>query len=137
MKMGAVESIIRRPRPEVAARFRATRRRTLLLCKPLTPEDMMVQSTPEASPVKWHLAHTAWFFESFILREFLPGYQLFNPDFQWLFNSYYESFAKFPEKRLRSSFSRPGLAEVLRYRGHVDEGVGQLLGRNPAPEALK
>ena len=57
-------------------RFRAVRRQTMKLCEPLTPEDMMVQSCPQASPVKWHLAHTAWFFESFILREFLPGYQV-------------------------------------------------------------
>jgi len=121
----------------LAARFRLTRRRTLDLCQPLTPEDMMVQSTPEASPAKWHLAHTAWFFESFILCEFLPGYRLFNADFPWLFNSYYQSFAAFPEKRLRSSFSRPGLAEVLRYREHVDEAVNRLLASNPAAEALK
>jgi hypothetical protein len=77
---------------DLAARFRATRRQTLALREPLTPEDMMVQSCPEASPAKWHLAHTAWFFESFILREFLPGYRLFNEDFPWLFNSYYQSF---------------------------------------------
>ena len=98
---------------ELAQRFRDVRLRTLGLCNPLTPEDMMVQSCAEASPAKWHLAHTAWFFESFILREFLPGYKLFNADFPWLFNSYYRSFAEFPEKRLRSSFSRPGLDEVL------------------------
>jgi len=122
---------------EIAARFRSARRRTLTLCEPLTPEDMMVQSSPEASPAKWHLAHTAWFFESFVLGKFLPGYQLFNPDFPWLFNSYYRSFAAFPEKRLRSSFSRPGLEEVLRYREHVDEAVDRLLAANPHPEALQ
>ena len=85
---------------------------------------MMVQSCPEASPAKWHLAHTAWFFESFVLREFLPGYRLFNDDFPWLFNSYYQSFSAFPEKRLRASFSRPGLDAILRYREHVDRGDG-------------
>jgi len=122
---------------DTAVRFRTVRGRTLQLCEPLTPEDMMVQSTPEASPAKWHLAHTAWFFESFVLGEFLPGYRLFNPDFPWLFNSYYLSFASFPEKRLRSSFSRPGLAEVLRYRQHVDEAIERLLERNPDPEALQ
>jgi ergothioneine biosynthesis protein EgtB len=122
---------------DTAARYRSVRSRTLALCDPLTPEDMMVQSTPEASPAKWHLAHTAWFFESFVLGEFLPGYRLFNPDFPWLFNSYYLSFASFPEKRLRSSFSRPGLAEVLLYRQHVDEAVVRLLEHNPAPEALR
>jgi len=122
---------------EVAQRFRDVRLRTLGLCKPLTPEDMMVQSCAEASPAKWHLAHTAWFFESFILREFLPGYKLFDADFPWLFNSYYRSFAEFPEKRLRSSFSRPGVDEVMLYRSYVDEGIERLLERNPEPEVLK
>jgi ergothioneine biosynthesis protein EgtB len=102
---------------------------------PLSAEDMMVQSCAEASPAKWHLAHTAWFFESFILREFLSGYREFNPDFVWLFNSYYQSFAAFPEKRLRSSFSRPGLEEVLAYREHVDEAVRRLLKDLPEGEA--
>ena len=123
--------------PDIAARFAATRRRTLALCEPLTAEDMMVQSCPEASPAKWHLAHTAWFFESFVLREFLPGYRLFNPDYPWLFNSYYESFSVIPEKRLRASFSRPGLEEVLRYREHVDESVERLLDGDPDPEAVR
>lgn len=108
-------------------RFRIVRQRSIRLCSPLTPEDMMVQSCPEASPAKWHLAHTAWFFESFLLKEFLPGYRLFNTDFPWLFNSYYQTFAEFPDKRLRASFSRPALDEVLRYREHVDEGIERLL----------
>ena len=118
-------------------RFRSARRRTMTLCEPLTPEDMMVQSCPEASPAKWHLAHTSWFFESFILREYLHGYKMFNPDFAWLFNSYYQSFSKFPEKRLRSSFSRPPLDEILRYRAHVDQAIERMLERGAEPEALK
>jgi ergothioneine biosynthesis protein EgtB len=122
---------------ELAQWFRGVRLRTLELCNPLTPEDMMVQSCAEASPAKWHLAHTAWFFESFILREFLPGYELFNADFPWLFNSYYRSFAEFPEKRLRSSFSRPGVDEVLAYRSYVDEGIERLLETGAEPEVLK
>lgn len=121
----------------VAERFRAVRRCTMRLAEPLTPEDMMVQSCPEASPAKWHLAHTSWFFESFVLREFLPGYTPFHPDFVWLFNSYYQTFAHFPEKRLRSSFSRPGLDQILRFRAYVDEGIERLLEQNPDPEALK
>ena len=125
------------PRPEIGHRFNEVRQRTLALCEPLTPEDMMVQSCPEASPAKWHLAHTTWFFESFVLREFLPGYRLFHEDFPWLFNSYYESFSAFPEKRLRSSFSRPGLEEVLRYRAHVDAAMERLFEREPEPEALR
>ncbi len=121
----------------IAARFAATRRRSLDLVAPLSPEDMMVQSSPDASPAKWHLAHTTWFFESFILREFVPGYRVFNPDFAWLFNSYYQSFAAFPEKRLRSSFSRPSIDEILRYRAHVDEAMELLLEHDPPVEALQ
>jgi ergothioneine biosynthesis protein EgtB len=124
-------------RTDIAARYRTTRQRALALVDPLTPEDMMVQSSPDASPAKWHLAHTSWFFESFVLREFLAGYKVFHPDFVWLFNSYYQSFAAFPEKRLRSSFSRPALDEILRYREHIDEAVERLLASDPDPEALK
>ena len=97
----------------------------------------MVQSCPEASPTKWHLAHTAWFFESFILKGFLPGYRLFNAEFPWLFNSYYRSLTAFPEKRLRASFSRPALDEVLRYREYVDLAVDRLISSNPATEVLR
>jgi ergothioneine biosynthesis protein EgtB len=120
-----------------ASRFSATRRRTIELCARLTPEDMMVQSCAEASPAKWHLAHTTWFFESFVLREFVPGYRTFNPDFVWLFNSYYQSFSAIPEKRLRASFSRPGVEEVLRYREHVDDAIDLLLEHDPPPEAIQ
>src|SRR5271163_1868293 len=104
-------------------RYRLVRRRSVQLCEPLTPEDMMVQSCPEASPAKWHLAHTAWFFESFVLKEFLAGYRLFDADFPWLFNSYYQTFAEFPDKRLRASFSRPGLGTVLNFRAYVDAAM--------------
>jgi ergothioneine biosynthesis protein EgtB len=121
---------------QILKRFTSVRQRTLDLCRPLTPEDMMVQASPESSPAKWHLAHTAWFFESFVLREFLGEYRLFDGDFEWLFNSYYRSFAEFPEKRLRSSFSRPGLEEILRYRAHVDEAVVRLMGGEVEQEVL-
>ena len=135
---GAMKTIVAdKGEVELGARFSAARRRTLALCSGLTAEDMMVQSCPEASPAKWHLAHTAWFFESFVLREFVPGYQLFNADFPWLFNSYYEGFSAFPEKRLRSSFSRPALEEILRYRQHVDLGIERLLEAGAEPEALR
>ena len=121
----------------LAARFISVRRSSLELCAGLTPEDMMVQSSPDASPAKWHLAHTAWFFESFVLVPFLPGYRLFNRDFPWLFNSYYEGFSAFPEKKLRASFSRPALEEILRYRDHVDRDLERLLQSNADAEALR
>jgi ergothioneine biosynthesis protein EgtB len=121
----------------LAERFKAVRLCTQTLCDPLTAEDMMVQSCPEASPAKWHLAHTAWFFESFVLREFLPSYRPFHSDFVWLFNSYYQTFAAFPDKRLRSSFSRPHIEEIRAFRAYVDDAVAQLLEQNPEPEVLK
>ncbi len=111
----------------------SVRQQSLMLCEPLTPEDMMVQSTPEASPAKWHMAHTSWFFETFILREFLPHYQAFHPDFLWLFNSYYNSVSDQPAKKLRASFSRPALEAILAYRRHVDAAVEVLFETGYAP----
>lgn len=99
---------------------------SLALCAPLTPEDMLVQSCADASPAKWHLAHTTWFFETFVLREYLPGYRPFNPDFIWLFNSYYNAVSAQPEKKLRSVFSRPSLEEILAYRRSVDAAMENL-----------
>ena len=120
---------------ELAEAFLAVRNQTRDLVAPLSAEDMMVQSMPEASPAKWHLAHTTWFFESFVLGPFAAGYTPFDKDFHWLFNSYYQSFARFPDKQLRASFSRPGLEEVLAYRRHVEAAVASLLdGDGAVPE---
>jgi ergothioneine biosynthesis protein EgtB len=118
----------------LSTRFQAVRAATLALAAPLSPEDQMVQSCPEASPVKWHLAHTTWFFETFILRDFLPHYQPFHPDFHWLFNSYYNSLGEMPAKSLRASFSRPPLADILAYRTHVDSAIATLLASPDLPE---
>lgn len=112
-------------------RFRAVRAQSMALIAPLSPEDMMVQSCAEASPVKWHLAHTTWFFETFVLSEFLAGYKPFHPEFRWLFNSYYNSLGDMPEKKLRSSFSRPPLADILAYRTHIDNAIARLLESGP------
>ena len=113
----------------------SVRQQSLSLCEPLTPEDMMVQSCPEASPAKWHLAHTSWFFETFVLREFLPGYKPFHPDFVWLFNSYYNAVSSQPQKKLRASFSRPSLESILAYRSHVDAALNQLFEISAPEEA--
>lgn len=118
-------------------RFQAVRQATLGICEALSAEDMMVQSMPEASPVKWHVAHTSWFFETFILREFVAGYQAFDPDYLWLFNSYYNSLGDMPEKKLRASFSRPSLDRVMTYRQHVDAAVNSMLERPAPSEALR
>jgi ergothioneine biosynthesis protein EgtB len=119
------------------ARYKAVRQATRKLCAPLSPEDLMVQSCPEASPVKWHLAHTTWFFETFILREFVASYKPFHPDFHWLFNSYYNSLGDMPEKKLRSSFSRPPLDAILAYRAHVDAAMQTLLQHPLEDEAAR
>jgi ergothioneine biosynthesis protein EgtB len=98
----------------------------------------MVQSCPEASPVKWHQAHTTWFFETFVLRPFLAGYKPFCEEFHRLFNSYYISLGdEFPKKRLRASFSRPSLDEVLAFRAYIDEEMGRLFARSVDEEVSR
>src|SRR6195952_4534068 len=108
-------------------RYRFVRQATMRLIASLSAEDLMVQSSPDASPAKWHLARTSWFFETFVLRDFAPGYQPFHPDFHWLFNSYYNALGEMPEKKLRASFSRPPLDAILAYRTHVDAAMTALM----------
>jgi ergothioneine biosynthesis protein EgtB len=117
--------------PSLLARYQAVRGASLALVAPLSPEDLMVQSCAEASPAKWHLAHTSWFFETFVLRDYLAGYRDFHPDFHWLFNSYYNSLGDMPAKSLRASFSRPPLGDILAYRTHVDAAIARLLEATP------
>lgn len=110
------------------SQYKVVRSVTRSLVKSLSAEDQMVQSCPEASPVKWHQAHTTWFFETFVLRPFLSGYKPFNEQFSWLFNSYYNSLAgEIPEKKLRASFGTPSLEQVLTFRAHVDREMGRFL----------
>ena len=118
----------------LAQRFQAVRDMTDALTRPLSAEDMMVQSCPEASPVKWHLAHTTWFFETFVLRPYVRAYQPLHADFLWLFNSYYKSLGDHPEKKLRASFSRPSLQQIQAYRRHVENGIAQLLKMGASAE---
>jgi ergothioneine biosynthesis protein EgtB len=96
----------------------------------------MVQSMSDASPAKWHLAHTTWFFETFILSGQSAPYQLFNPEYRLLFNSYYKTLGSHPARQQRGTFSRPSFSDVLRYRAHVDEAVQRLLATEPSPEIL-
>src|SRR5207249_7612969 len=96
--------------------YRLVRRATERLCEPLATDDYLLQSMPEASPVKWHLAHTTWFFETFLLVPHLPYYQPFRSEFSFLFNSYYEAVGpRWPRPR-RGLLSRPTLVEVNDYR---------------------
>src|SRR5258708_13204409 len=122
----------------LSSQYVSVRQQTDALTAPLSPEDLMVQSCPEASPAKWHLAHTSWFFETFILSNHLPGYRPFHPQFRDLFNSYYNAVGQQPEKALRNTFSRPGLEEIRKYRAHVDEQMLKLLqSGSVAAEAQK
>ncbi|SHI92478.1 ergothioneine biosynthesis protein EgtB [Hymenobacter daecheongensis DSM 21074] len=113
--------------PGLQQRYQAVRRQTADLCRPLLPEDTVVQPIIDVSPPKWHLAHTTWFFETFILKEYQPGYQVFHPDYAFLFNSYYNSLGSRVNRADRGTLSRPPLADVYAYRAHVDEHMAALL----------
>lgn len=115
-------------RAELAARFRRVRQFSEQLCEPLVIEDYGLQTVIEASPPKWHLAHVSWFYETFLLRPFLPGYQVFHPRFEYLFNSYYEQTGTgFWPRTERGLLSRPTVAEVYDYRHHVDAAMVRLI----------
>ncbi len=115
------------PVESLAHRYTRLRATTEALCAPLSAEDAALQSMPDASPAKWHLAHTGWFFETFVLLPGLRGYTHFDPRYEMLFNSYYRSVGEpYPRPR-RGLLSRPSLEEVLRYRRHVDAAMGELL----------
>jgi ergothioneine biosynthesis protein EgtB len=115
------------PAGALLGRYRAVRAQTERLCAPLAVDDYQVQSVPEVSPPKWHLAHTAWFFETFLLRPFAPGYRPFHPGYEYLFNSYYETVGSFHPRAARGLLSRPTVEEVYRYRAHVDAAMADLL----------
>jgi ergothioneine biosynthesis protein EgtB len=107
------------------------------LALPLSDADATVQSMPDASPAKWHLAHTTWFFESMVLTADSSNYKAFDERFNFLFNSYYESVGARQPRPLRGLLTRPTLAEVLAYRDYVDSAIAQLLQRSPAEGLLK
>ncbi|WP_266170091.1 ergothioneine biosynthesis protein EgtB [Dyella subtropica] len=110
----------------LAHRFRQVRARSLALCAGLTAEDMMVQSMPDASPAKWHLAHTTWFFEQFVLGRD-PAYRPRHSEWHYLFNSYYQTVGPMHARPQRGLLSRPSLEEVLGYRQHVEAAVQERL----------
>lgn len=113
----------------IEARYAHVRGQTVALCKDLSDADMTVQSMPDASPAKWHLAHTTWFFETLILAPNNPEYQLFNEDFNFLFNSYYESVGERHARPRRGMLTRPSREEVLAYRAHVDAAMTEFLSK--------
>jgi len=111
-----------------------TRTNTELICKPLQIEDYVVQPIPEVSPPKWHLGHTTWFFEEFILKHHAPGYTVFSSDFAFVFNSYYESIGKRVVRTDRGNLSRPTVADVYSYRTYVTDALTRLLQQGSTPK---
>ena len=107
--------------------FKEVRLQTEKICEPLQPEDFVVQPVVDVSPPKWHLAHTTWFFENFILKENMRGYKLFDDDYHYLFNSYYETEGERWIRSERGVLSRPSVSEILAYRKYVDEYMTQFL----------
>jgi len=109
-------------------RFARVRAATTALAAPLPAEDQLVQSMPDASPTKWHLAHTTWFFETFVLARFRPRYRPVDPSYAYLFNSYYEAVGPRPPRPQRGALTRPSLNEVRAYREAIDERMDAFLG---------
>src|SRR4051812_31983043 len=107
----------------LALRYETVRARSIVLSEPLSEEDCCVQSMPDASPIKWHLAHTTWFFETFILERFEPNFQPHHPAFRVLFNSYYNGIGDKHARAQRGLLTRPPLPDVLSYRRDVDVRV--------------
>ncbi len=118
-------------------RYRSVRAFTEYLCEPLAVEDFVVQTMADVSPTKWHLAHTTWFWETFVLREHLPGYALFHERYPYLFNSYYVQAGERHCRDKRGYLSRPTVAEVFEYRAHVDAAMDRLLADETRAEALR
>jgi ergothioneine biosynthesis protein EgtB len=114
-------------RADLRNRFADVRAATEALAAGLTPEDQTIQSMPDVSPTKWHLAHTSWFFETFLLQPRLPGYRPFHPAYGYLFNSYYEAVGERHPRPARGLLSRPGVDEIDRYRRHVTAAMDRLI----------
>jgi ergothioneine biosynthesis protein EgtB len=135
-KLATSAHIVRTRLHALIQRFHATRHTTLTLAEPLSAEDCQVQSMPDASPVKWHLAHTTWFFETFILCRFDTHYVPFDDAYRMLFNSYYNAIGDKHPRPQRGLLSRPPLTDVMRYRVHVDHAMAALLERHGNDKTL-
>jgi hypothetical protein len=142
--MSAWNAVLAEPTPSTQSntsilRDRLFRTRTLSteLARPLSDEDQVVQVMDDASPTKWHLAHTTWFFEAFLLKRFLPGYQVFDERFEYCFNSYYESVGPRQPRPKRGLLTRPSAEEVRAYRAAIDEALERLLDQALQPEAAE
>jgi ergothioneine biosynthesis protein EgtB len=114
-------------RQELMACYQRIRNTSAAICAPLKLDDYQIQSIDETSPPKWHLAHVTWFFETFLLKDFLPDYQPFNPDYSYLFNSYYQTVGNMHARAQRDVLSRPSVEQVYQYRADIDKRILDLL----------
>jgi ergothioneine biosynthesis protein EgtB len=126
-----------KPERNIKTRFADTRKHSEKICAPLEVEDHTIQPVADVSPPKWHLGHTTWFFEAFVLRKYVPAYPLFHEDYAYLFNSYYNHEGERVLRPNRGFMSRPPLREVMNYRKYVTEAVLDFLDCSPNEEALK
>lgn len=117
--------------------YLAVRAMTTSICSDLEREDYVVQPVVDVSPPKWHLGHTTWFFETFILGPFFTGYQVYNPEFNYVFNSYYETIGARVIRTDRGNLSRPTVSEVYKYRAYVDQAMSSFLSHEPEEAHLK
>jgi ergothioneine biosynthesis protein EgtB len=123
-------------RQTLLERYSRVRQQTEALCRPLSAEDHIIQPMPDASPPRWHLAHTTWFFETFVLTTAVPGYQPWHQAFAYLFNSYYNAVGPQYPRSKRGLLSRPSVAEIYAYRHAIDERMARLLSAGGLPESL-
>src|SRR5438270_13147750 len=134
LEVAVEEEAYRADRRAAFERFAAIRRETEALTANLTPEDQSIQSMPDVSPTKWHLGHSTWFFETFLLVRFDPEYRMFDPAFGYLFNSYYEAVGPRHPRPQRGLLSRPTVDIVMAYRDHVGSAMARLIERVAEPE---
>lgn len=118
---------------DLLAQYKQVRRHSETICKPLKTEDYVVQPVADVSPPKWHLGHTTWFFETFVLKPHLPGYREFDPNYNYVFNSYYEAAGARVIRTDRGNLSRPAVSDIYNYRKWVDEAMHGLLGDGITP----
>ncbi len=140
-RSGVMTAPAMRPNPStvrditLAEHYRSVRRFTESLCEPLAPDDFVIQSMTDASPIKWHLAHTTWFFETFVLARSIPGYRPFHSLFNFLFNSYYDAAGPRWPRPQRGLLSRPTVTEIFQYRHAIDERVDSLIAARAGDDA--
>ncbi|RIV34260.1 ergothioneine biosynthesis protein EgtB [Flagellimonas lutimaris] len=121
---------------QLLKQFLKTRLETETICSPLQTEDYLVQPITDVSPPKWHLAHTTWFFEQFILVKYDENYEVFHPDFAYLFNSYYNNMGERTIRQDRGLMTRPGVSEIYEYRKYVTAAIKKVLENKPGAEVL-